>query len=149
MNGGAEHTLVFLLDAKRIDTHMLDADVLAPLYAPKGLPPTVQPTADLFMAEEHVNRRLAAILAADVVGYSRLMGVDEAGTLAALKRHRETVFSPAVTAHNGRIVKLIGDGVIAELRRLHWDRLNDLLTRHPLPAARIVHRYTAASEALP
>jgi adenylate cyclase len=66
------------------------------------------------MAEGHVSRRLAAILAADVVGYSRLMGVDEAGTLAALKRHRETIFSPAVAAHNGRIVKLIGDGVIAE-----------------------------------
>jgi adenylate cyclase len=57
---------------------------------------------------------LAAILAADVVGYSRLMGADEAGTLAALKRHREVVFDPAVAAHNGRIVKLIGDGVIAE-----------------------------------
>jgi len=66
------------------------------------------------MTEERVNRRLAAILAADVVGYSRLMGADEAGTLAALKRHRETVFDPAVAAHNGRIVKLIGDGVIAE-----------------------------------
>jgi hypothetical protein len=51
---------------------------------------------------------------ADVVGYSRLMGADEAGTLAALKRHREAVFDPAVAAHNGRIVKLIGDGVIAE-----------------------------------
>jgi adenylate cyclase len=57
---------------------------------------------------------LAAILAADVVGYSRLMGADEAGTLAALKRHREAIFDPAVAAHNGRIVKLIGDGVIAE-----------------------------------
>src|SRR5262249_32368586 len=66
------------------------------------------------MAGERVNRKLAAILAADVVGYSRLMGADEAGTLAALKRHRETVFDPAVAAHNGRIVKLIGDGVIAE-----------------------------------
>ena len=66
------------------------------------------------MAEERINRRLAAILAADVVGYSRLMGADEAGTLAALKRHRETIFDPAVAAHNGRIVKLIGDGVIAE-----------------------------------
>ena len=42
------------------------------------------------------------------------MGADEAGTLAALKRHREAVFDPAVAAHNGRIVKLIGDGVIAE-----------------------------------
>jgi len=66
------------------------------------------------MAEERINRRLAAILAADVVGFSRLMGADEAGTLAALKRHRETIFDPAVAAHNGRIVKLIGDGVIAE-----------------------------------
>jgi adenylate cyclase len=66
------------------------------------------------MIEQRINRRLAAILAADVVGYSRLMGADEAGTLAALKRHREVVFDPAVAAHNGRIVKLIGDGVIAE-----------------------------------
>ena len=66
------------------------------------------------MAEERVNRKLAAILAADVVGYSRLMGTDEAGTLAALKRHREATFDPAVAAHKGRIVKLIGDGVIAE-----------------------------------
>jgi class 3 adenylate cyclase len=67
-----------------------------------------------FMVEERVNRRLAAVLAADVVGYSRLMEGDEAGTLAALKRHREAIFDPAVIAHNGRIVKLIGDGVIAE-----------------------------------
>ena len=66
------------------------------------------------MAEARVERRLAAILAADVVGYSRLMGADEAGTLAALKRHRETIFDPAVAAHNGRIVKLIGDGAIVE-----------------------------------
>ena len=66
------------------------------------------------MTEQRLNRRLAAILAADVVGYSRLMGADEAGTLAALKRHREAVFDPAVAAHKGRIVKLIGDGVIAE-----------------------------------
>ena len=67
------------------------------------------------MAEERINRKLAAILAADVVGYSRLMGADEAGTLAALKRHREAIFDPAVAAHNGRIVKLIGDGAIVEL----------------------------------
>jgi adenylate cyclase len=66
------------------------------------------------MAEERVNRKLAAVLAADVVGYSRMMGADEAGTLSALKRHRETVFDPAVAAHNGRIVKLIGDGTIVE-----------------------------------
>jgi adenylate cyclase len=66
------------------------------------------------MADPRINRKLAAILAADVVGYSRLMGADEAGTLAALKRHRETIFDPAVAAHNGRIVKLIGDGTIVE-----------------------------------
>jgi adenylate cyclase len=66
------------------------------------------------MLEERTTRRLAAILAADVVGYSRMMGADEAGTLAALKRHRETVFDPAVSRHNGRIVKLIGDGTLVE-----------------------------------
>jgi adenylate cyclase len=66
------------------------------------------------MTEARVNRKLAAILAADVVGYSRLMGADEVGTLAALKRHRETIFEPAVATYNGRIVKLIGDGVTVE-----------------------------------
>jgi len=66
------------------------------------------------MAEDHTNRRLAAILAADVVGYSRMMGADEAGTLAALKRHRETLFDPCVAEHNGRVVKLIGDGTLVE-----------------------------------
>jgi adenylate cyclase len=65
-------------------------------------------------AAERINRKLAAILAADVVGYSRMMAADEAGTLAALKRHRETVFDPAVAAHKGRVVKLIGDGTIVE-----------------------------------
>src|SRR6516165_9322892 len=68
----------------------------------------------LFMADTRINRKLAAILVADVVGYSRLMGADEAGTLAALKKFRETIFDPAVAAHNGRIVKLIGDGTIVE-----------------------------------
>jgi adenylate cyclase len=66
------------------------------------------------MAEERFNRKLAAILAADVVGYSRLMASDEEGTLAALKRHRQMVFEPTVAAHHGRIVKLIGDGTIVE-----------------------------------
>ncbi len=67
------------------------------------------------MAEnDQIDRRLAAILAADVVGYSRMMGADEAGTLTALKRHRETVFDPAVAEHKGRVVKLIGDGTLVE-----------------------------------
>jgi len=59
-------------------------------------------------------RRLAAILAADVVGYSRLIRADEEGTLAALKRLREEVIDPGMAAHDGRIVKLMGDGVLAE-----------------------------------
>jgi adenylate cyclase len=76
--------------------------------------PNHQPKYELPMADKRINRKLAAILAADVVGYSRLMGADEAGTLAALKRHRGTIFDPAIAAHNGRIVKLIGDGTIVE-----------------------------------
>jgi adenylate cyclase len=66
------------------------------------------------MAEQRINRKLLAILAADAVGYSRLMEENEEGTLAALKRHRETVLDPAVAAHHGRIVKLTGDGALAE-----------------------------------
>jgi TolB-like protein len=61
-----------------------------------------------------VERRLAAILAADVVGYGRLMGEDEAGTLAALKAHRDEAIAPKVAEHNGRIVKLMGDGMLIE-----------------------------------
>ena len=66
------------------------------------------------MSDVGVHRRLAAILAADVVGYSRLMGEDEAGTLASLKAHREELIEPRVVAHEGRIVKLMGDGVLTE-----------------------------------
>jgi len=61
-----------------------------------------------------MERRLAAILAADVVGYTRLMGEDEAGTLAALKAHREEFIGPKIADHNGRLVKLMGDGALVE-----------------------------------
>lgn len=61
-----------------------------------------------------MKRRLAAILAADVVGYSRLVRADEAGTLAAVKAHRDRIFEPIVAARNGRIVKLMGDGLLIE-----------------------------------
>jgi class 3 adenylate cyclase len=61
-----------------------------------------------------MERRLAAILAADVVGYSRLMGRDEAGTLAALKSRRVDILKPVVSKYRGRIVKLMGDGVLVE-----------------------------------
>ncbi len=56
-----------------------------------------------------MERRLAAILAADVVGYSRLMELDEVGTLAALKTYRKELIDPAIAEHRGRIVKLMGD----------------------------------------
>ena len=66
------------------------------------------------MAEERIQRRLAAILAADVVGYSRLMEADEAGTLTALKARRKDVLDPLVAKHQGRIFKVTGDGVLVE-----------------------------------
>jgi adenylate cyclase len=61
-----------------------------------------------------VDRRLAAILAADVVGYSRMMELDESGTLEALKARRREILQPLVTKHHGRVVKLMGDGVLVE-----------------------------------
>ena len=66
------------------------------------------------MAGETPRRRLAAILAADVVGYSRMMQADEAETLAALKARRAYILEPLVKEHHGRIVKLMGDGVLVE-----------------------------------
>ena len=66
------------------------------------------------MAEARVERRLAAIFAADVAGYSRMMGQDEAGTLAALKTQRSELIEPTIAKHNGRVVKLMGDGILAE-----------------------------------
>jgi adenylate cyclase len=100
------------------------------------------------MAEERINRKLAAILAADVVGYSRLMASDEVGTLAALKRHRQMVFEPAVAVHQGRIVKLIGDGTIVEFASvvdavncaLSVQRSGDSLQDESLQQPRIILR---------
>ena len=66
------------------------------------------------MAAERVERRMAAILAADVVGYSRLMGKDEEGTLAQLRNHRHELIDPTIEARHGRIFKTTGDGVLVE-----------------------------------
>ncbi|MFI5002652.1 MAG: adenylate/guanylate cyclase domain-containing protein [Reyranellales bacterium] len=66
------------------------------------------------MAEERLQRRLAAILSADVAGYSRLMGIDEAGTLSRLSALRRELIDPTIAAHSGRIVKLMGDGALVE-----------------------------------
>ena len=66
------------------------------------------------MGEEGVDRRLTTILAADVVGYSRLMGEDEVGTLAALKAHRKELLVPKEAQYHGRTINLMGDGVLME-----------------------------------
>jgi adenylate cyclase len=66
------------------------------------------------LAEERIERRLAAILCADVVGYSRLMGADDEGTLAALKNHRRELIDPLISQHRGRIFKTTGDGILIE-----------------------------------
>jgi TolB-like protein/class 3 adenylate cyclase/Flp pilus assembly protein TadD len=66
------------------------------------------------MAEDRVDRRLAAIFAGDIAGYSRLMGVDEEGTLRQLKAHRKELVDPKITEHRGRIVKTTGDGMLVE-----------------------------------
>jgi adenylate cyclase len=66
------------------------------------------------VVEARVERRLAAILAADIAGYSRLMGVDEEGTLRQLKAHRKELVDPKISEHRGRIVKTAGDGMLVE-----------------------------------
>src|ERR1700681_431490 len=66
------------------------------------------------MSEGRVERRLAAIMAADVAGWSRLMGSDEEGTLAALRAIRRELGDPKIAEHRGRIVKTTGDGVLVE-----------------------------------
>jgi adenylate cyclase len=66
------------------------------------------------MIEDHVERKLAAIFAGDVAGYSRLMGVDEEGTLHQLKTHRKELVDPKITEHRGHIVKTTGDGMLVE-----------------------------------
>jgi len=67
-----------------------------------------------FLADERMERRLAAVLAADVAGYSLLMGRDEEGTLTQLKAFRKTLVDPTIAAHRGRIVKTTGDGMLVE-----------------------------------
>jgi adenylate cyclase len=77
---------------------------------------TAQVTGSGSLASARVERRLTAILAADVAGYSRLMGVDEEGTLARLKAHRRELVDPKIAEHRGRIVKTTGDGLLVEFQ---------------------------------
>src|SRR5262245_38308137 len=100
------------------------------------------------MADPRAARRLAAILAADVVGYSRLMENDEQGTLAALKARRKEVLQPTVREHNGRIFKVNGDGVLVEFASptdavecaIRLQRAMAAKNRDSLPAPEIVLR---------
>ena len=90
-----------------------------------------------------MERRLTAILAADVVGYSRLMTTDEAGTLAALKSLRKNLADPKISEHNERIVKLTGDGMLIEFPSVvsAVDIQSAMRTRNATePAARIEFR---------
>ena len=66
------------------------------------------------MEPQEVERRLTTILAADIVGYSRLMGLDEAGTLSAITKHRDDLIDPKAAQYGGRIVKHMGDGTLME-----------------------------------
>src|SRR4029434_840832 len=76
--------------------------------------PTIAGSRGDYMTEERVDRRLAAIWAGDIAGYSRLMRVDEEGTLRQLKAHRKELVDPKITEHRGRIVKTTGDGMLVE-----------------------------------
>jgi adenylate cyclase len=101
------------------------------------------------MTEERVRRRLAVILAADVVGYSRLMGANEACTLAALKARRNELVDGKITEHRGRIVKLTGDGLLVEFSsivdavacaaEIHMGKLVDVLSGHHVQFAGKLH----------
>src|SRR5215831_6318819 len=74
----------------------------------------LKPAVNMERSEMPVVRRLAAILAADVAGYSLLMGADEEGTLARLMSHRRSLVDPKIAEHHGRIVKTTGDGLLVE-----------------------------------
>src|SRR5690242_15330446 len=82
---------------------------------PSNEGPAQRPGANRSAApEQHVERKLTAILVADVVGYSRLMGADEEGTLTRLKALRRDLIDPKIAEHGGRIIKLMGDGALVE-----------------------------------
>ncbi len=92
-----------------------------------------------------MERRLAAIMATDVVGYSRLIRADEEGTLAALKVLRADLINPKIAEHHGRIVKLMGDGMLVEFASVVDAVRTAVETRRPLPSAMRVCRRTSGS----
>ena len=91
-----------------------------------------------------VQRKLAAILAADIAGYSRLMGADEEGTLRRLKALRAELIDPAIAGHHGRIVKTTGDGLLVEFASV-VDAMRCATEWQRAMAERNASRRTAAS----
>ena len=98
------------------------------------------------MSEGRVERRLAAILAVDVAGYSRLMGEDEEGTLAALRAVRRELVDPKIAEHRGRIVKTTGDGFLVEFAsvvdavRCAVEVQREMIARNAAAPDRAAHR---------
>src|SRR6266481_2041102 len=91
---------------------------------------SISPARGCILSSEHVERRLAAILAADVAGSCRLIGIDEEGTLAQLKALRKTLFDPKIAEHHGRVVKNTGDGALVEFASVvHAVRCADEIQR--------------------
>ncbi len=93
------------------------------------------------MTSERVERRLAAVLAADVAGYSRLMGADEVGTLQVLKAHRREMIDPSIASYRGRIVKTTGDGMLVE-----FASVVDAVTCAMAVQAKMLERNTSATQ---
>src|SRR5207342_3211044 len=93
------------------------------------------------LSSEHLERRLAAILAADVVGSCRLVGIDEEGTLAQLKALRKTLFDPKIAQHHGRIVKNTGGGALVEFAQR--GRRRAMCRRRPTRRGRTKYRCAA------
>jgi class 3 adenylate cyclase len=99
-------------------SRLTGADIVVSIDTLPSRPSTpleITPERASFVAEARAERRLAAILATDVVGYSRLMGGDEEGTLAALKSLRKCLIDPKIAEHRGRIVKTTGDGAFGRV----------------------------------
>jgi class 3 adenylate cyclase len=92
-----------------------------------------------------VVRRLAAILAADVAGYSRLMGADEEGTLERLKGLRRELLDPKIAEHHGRVVKTAGDGMLVEFPSVVDAVRARSRSSRPCPSGTLVSRRTAGS----
>src|SRR5262249_15956336 len=109
---GVKSTCLFALQMSPSDPKRICRPL--PLAAPMSMLPHRFGSGGNWMPEDRVDRRLAAIFAGDIAGYSRLMGADDEGTLRQLKIHRKELVDPKITEHRGRIVKTTGDGILVE-----------------------------------